>query len=114
MARSGYATTALRAMPKPANKQQYPICQREQGSSKGIAMSARSYSYRWCYICGKNISTSGGGVHHFRMHVREGKMVEVKGRYRDGETWVRYDPAPDVELVFEYKPKRNSNEQQET
>ena len=53
-------------------------------------------------------------MHHFRMHVREGKMVEVKGRYRDGETWVRYDPAPDVELVFEYKPKRNSNEQQET
>ena len=71
-------------------------------------MSKITYSNKWCYICGKNISASGGGVHHFRKHVREGKMVEITGRYYDGTAWIKFDPTPGVELIIE--PRRRKDD----
>lgn len=37
---------------------------------------SRPYSYMTCWVCGKQISSSGGGVNHYRKHVREGVLVE--------------------------------------
>jgi hypothetical protein len=43
-------------------------------------MSRVTYSRRECFVCGKEISASGGCVSHNRMHVRRGEMAEVHER----------------------------------
>lgn len=46
-----------------------------------IEMSA-TYNRMTCPYCKQEISTSGGGVHHYRKHVREGILIEYEDTRR--------------------------------
>jgi hypothetical protein len=53
-------------------------------------MSKSAYTRYACRLCGKEISTSGGSVNHYRKHVREGLMIEVV-RYAGHSSWHNYE-----------------------
>lgn len=70
-------------------------------------MAKAGYSYIWCKVCGKNISASGGGVHHYRMHVRRGEMVEtVHDEYSYKKRYSTFRVADGVPVKHEGKWQR--------
>lgn len=53
-----------------------------------------TYNRMTCPYCKQEISTSGGGVHHYRKHVREGILIE----YRDNNGQIRFVRATAKEI----------------
>ena len=72
---------------------------------------SRTYSDRWCYICGHDVSAAGAAwVAHCRKHVREGKMIErkVKDR-RFPYDHLEFDIVPGVPIKSWAKQKREAH-----
>lgn len=55
---------------------------------------SRTYSRRWCYVCGRDISSAGlAWYNHCMKHVREGKMT--KHAFKD----INYHTSIDFQIV---------------
>jgi hypothetical protein len=58
-------------------------------------MSKRTYSERWCCVCGQSISAAGAAwAAHCKMHVKEERMVAIPYYHR-----TRYSPALGVQII---------------
>lgn len=62
-------------------------------------MSRSAYDRFTCHICGRRIAVSGlSKVMHYRKHVREGRMIEI-----------RPDRWPDTNIRFEDVKQKGPN-----
>lgn len=50
-----------------------------------------TYAKCKCQYCGKMISTAGNGVAHYRKHVKEGILREIKRDWRTKNPKVRFE-----------------------
>lgn len=70
-------------------------------------MSRRTYSYRWCYVCGRDVSAGGlGWYSHCMKHVREGAMTTELRRDGKGHRYYRFDLAPGTKAITQPPRKR--------
>lgn len=51
----------------------------------------RTYAIRKCQYCGKMISAAGNGAAHYRKHVKEGILREIKRDWRTKNPKVRFE-----------------------
>ena len=76
---------------------------------------SRTYSNRWCYVCGRDISAAGlAWYNHCMKHVREGKMIRTTVEY-EGRGYFDFKHVEGVKLISPPKwiPYRNTKKQEQ-
>lgn len=69
-------------------------------------MSQRTYGYRWCYICGKDVLSGGlGWFNHCMKHVRDWKMVRNIRYDAHGHRYNEFKPIDGVTIIPQPKRK---------
>lgn len=67
--------------------------------SHRVRHSSKRYGTRKYHICGEQISEAGGGIFHYRNHVKKGEAIEVPVNKYDGmgnvyESYTKYEKKP--------------------